>query len=159
MPTIKQEIVSAALCFTQTSLPYEEASFPASINTSEAKLVEQLFLDFSVQEVRQNEMNGFPIVEPWATEYLNSIRDGRYGDAVWARYHIAGEVHSGIIDGTNRTVLEMIEEDALGYKVGDPEVYHEALSFYANTNPADGHPGVIEIILRIGNQDVDTLRA
>ncbi|OOQ81612.1 hypothetical protein PEBR_42245 [Penicillium brasilianum] len=115
------------------------------MNTSSASLVEQLFLDFSVQGVRQNEMNGFPIVEPWATEYVNAIRDGRYGDAVWARYHIAGEVHGGIIDGTNRTVLEMIEEDALGYK--------------ANTNPADGHPDVIEIILRIENQDVDTLRA
>lgn len=91
--------------------------------------MEQLFLDFSVQGVHQNEMNAFPIVELWATQYVNAIRDGRYGDAVWARYHIAGEVHGGIIDGTNRTVLEMIEEDALGYKVGDLEVYHEALSF------------------------------
>ncbi|OOQ89665.1 hypothetical protein PEBR_07421 [Penicillium brasilianum] len=129
------------------------------MNTSDTKLVEQLFLDFSVQEVVQNETNGFPVVEPWATEYVNAIRDGRYGDAVWARYHIAGDVHSGIIDGTDRTVLEMIEEDALGYKVDDPEVYDEALSFYANTNPADGHPEVIEIILRIGDKNVDTLRA
>jgi hypothetical protein len=43
--------------------------------------------------------------------------------------------------------------------VGDPEVYDEALSFYANTNPADGHAEVIEIILRIGIKNVDTLRA
>lgn len=131
------------------------------MNTNETKLVEQLFLDFSIQAILQNETNGFLVVEPWASDYVNAIREGRYGDAVWARYHIAGDVDvcNGIIEGTDKTVLEMIEEDALGYKVGDPEVYDEALAFYASTKSADGHPEVIEIIMRIGRKDVEALRA
>ncbi|KAJ5389144.1 uncharacterized protein N7496_000212 [Penicillium cataractarum] len=131
------------------------------MNTSETKLVEQLFLDFSIQHILRNETNRFPIVEPWASDYVNAIREGRYGDAVWARYHIAGDVgvHDGIIEGTDKTVLEMIEEDALGYKVGDPDIYEEALAFYASTKPTDGHPEVIEIIMRIGRKDVRALRA
>jgi hypothetical protein len=106
-----------------------------------------------VQKVLQGDKNGFTIVEPWASEYVSAIRDGKFGDAVWARYHIAGDIHDGIIEGTEKTVLEMIEEDALGYKLGDPEVYAEAVSFYANTSSNDGHPEVIEIIMRIGNTD------
>jgi hypothetical protein len=129
------------------------------MNTQDTELVEQLFLDFSIQEVLQNETNGFPIVEPWASEYVNAIRDRRYGDAVWARYHIAGDVHGGIIEGTDKTVLEMIEEDALGYKVGDPGLYDGALSFYANTKSTDGHPEVIKIIMGIGSRDVTRIRA
>ncbi|CAI7593113.1 unnamed protein product [Penicillium glandicola] len=130
-----------------------------AMNTQDTEIVEQLFLEFSVQEVLQNETNGFPIVEPWASEYVNAIRDGRYGDDVWARYHIAGDVYGGIIEGTDKTVLEMIEEEALGYKVSDPEVYDVALSFYAKTKPTDGHPEVIEIIMRIGSQYVTAIRA
>jgi hypothetical protein len=129
------------------------------MNTQHTELVEQLFLEFSFQEVLQNETDGFPFVEPWASEYVNAIQDRRYGGAVWARYHIAGDVHGGVIEGTDKTVLEMIEEDALGYKVGDPEVYDVALSFYAKTKPTDGHPEVIEIIMRIGSQDVTAIRA
>jgi hypothetical protein len=84
--------------------------------------------------------------------------NGRLGDAVWARYHIAGDVHDGIIEGADKTVLEMIEGYALGYRVGDPDIYAEALSFYANST-GDGHPEVLEIITRIGNKDVAMLQA
>lgn len=129
------------------------------MNTNDTEIVEQLFLEFTVPQVLQNDTNGFPLVEPWASEYVNAIRDKRFGDAVWARYHIAGDVHDGIIEGTNKTALEMIEEDALGYKVGDPEIYAEALSFYANTSSTDGHPEVIETITRIGNKGVTRLQA
>ena len=64
-----------------------------------------------------------------------------------------------IIEGTNMTVLEMIEEDALGYRVSDPDIYAEALSFYEKTKSSDGHPEVIEILRRIGAQDVSGLQA
>ncbi|PLB55813.1 hypothetical protein P170DRAFT_433293 [Aspergillus steynii IBT 23096] len=100
---------------------------PVPIN--ETTLPEQLFLDFSIHKILHNDTNGFPITGPWSTEYVASIRTHRYGDAVWARYHIAGDVDSstGLIEGTNQTVLEMIEEDALGYRAGDPDLYAEAL--------------------------------
>ncbi|KAF3395951.1 hypothetical protein F1880_006835 [Penicillium rolfsii] len=127
--------------------------------SDDTKVVEQLFLEFTVRQVLENDTNGFPVVQPWASQYVSAIREGRYGDAVWARYHIAGDVVDGVIEGSDKTVLEMIEEDALGYKLGDPEVYAEALSFYAGTSSTDGHPEVIEIFLRIGNQDTTALQA
>jgi hypothetical protein len=76
---------------------------------------------------------------------------------MWARYHIAGDEHDGIIEGTDKTVLEMIEEDALGYKVDDPDVYAEALLFYAKST-TDEHPEVVEII-KCNNKDVTRLQA
>jgi hypothetical protein len=74
--------------------------FALALNVSSTKLVEQLFLDFSLPAVHQHDTNGFLIVEPWASEYLSGIRDRRYGDAVWDRYHIAGDVD-------NSTPLEL----------------------------------------------------
>ncbi|KAH7125823.1 hypothetical protein EDB81DRAFT_201278 [Dactylonectria macrodidyma] len=112
-----------------------------------AVLVEQLFLDISLNDVL-NKTSGLSLVEPWAGMYVDAVLDSRYGDAVWARYQIEGNVQNGIIDGSNLTVLESIEEDAMGYKVGAPEQYAEAQLLYADTNTTDGHPEVIEIILR-----------
>ncbi|KAI2730449.1 hypothetical protein CBS147332_2301 [Penicillium roqueforti] len=136
------------------------ANTQRAMSISETELVEQLFLDFTVQEVLQKDTRGFPIVEPWASEYVNAIRERRFGDAVWARYHIDGGVHDGIIEDTNKTVLQMIEEDALGYRVGDPDLYAEALSsVYERTSASDGHRDVIDLLTRIGNQDIKELRA
>ncbi|KAG7402871.1 hypothetical protein Forpe1208_v016914 [Fusarium oxysporum f. sp. rapae] len=116
--------------------------------------VEPLFLEFSIQEVLTN-TSWIPVVEPWASQYVSAVRDGRYGDAVWARYHIAGDVHDGIVGGTtNMTVLQSIEEDALGYKLNDPEDYAKAQKFYAKTSDRDGHKDVIEIILRPSSEGV-----
>ncbi|KAH7137010.1 hypothetical protein B0J13DRAFT_449859 [Dactylonectria estremocensis] len=112
-----------------------------------AVLVEQLFLDFSLNDVLSKPPR-VPAVEPWATMYVDAILDNRFGDAVWARYQICGTVQDGIIEGSNLTVLESIEEDAMGYRAGAPEQYAEAQSFYASTSSTDGHPEVIEIILR-----------
>ena len=130
------------------------------MSSTETEPVEQLFLDFSVQEVLQKDTRGFPIVEPWAIEYVSAIRECRFGDAAWARYHIDGSVHNGIIGDTNKTVLQMIEEDALGYRVGDPDLYAEALSSaYERTSASDGHRDVIDLLIRIGNQNIKELRA
>jgi hypothetical protein len=133
-----------------------------TMSTNETELPEQLFLDFSGQEIIRKETNGFPIKEPWASEYVDAIRNRRFGDAVWARYHLAGDVDSktGIIGDTNKTVLQMIEEDAVGYRTGESDLYAEALStVYKRTNDSDGHPEVIELLLRISKQSVRELRA
>lgn len=121
--------------------------------------MEQLFLEFTVQKAFQGDTNGFPIFEPWASEYVSAIPDGRYGVAVWAHYYIAGAVYDGIIEGIDKIVLERMEEDVLGYEVGDHEIYAEAVSFYANTSGKDGHPEVIEIIMRIDNTDTMAFQA
>ncbi|KAM6514102.1 hypothetical protein FALCPG4_015265 [Fusarium falciforme] len=89
--------------------------------------------------------------------YIQAIRVGRYGDAVWARYHIEGDVHDGIIGDTNMTVLEMIEEDATEYKVNAPEQYAEALAFYEKTSSADEHANVTDIISRVGHENITDL--
>ncbi|KAJ4251074.1 hypothetical protein NW762_011725 [Fusarium torreyae] len=123
------------------------------MSLSDTKAPEQLFLDLSVQEIL-DKSDGLPVIEPWATSYVSAVRDGRFGDAIWARYHIMGEVtNNGTIEGL--TVLESIEQDAVGYKKYSPDQFSEAVSFYANAETsADGHANVIEIILRINEEDV-----
>ncbi|KPM41815.1 hypothetical protein AK830_g4753 [Neonectria ditissima] len=119
----------------------------AALSISYTTLVEQLFLDITLNDVI-NKTSVLPVVEPWATMYVDAILDSRFGDAVWARYHIDGEVHNGTIDGSpGLTVLESIKEDAIGYRVNAPEQYFEARPFYEGTSRTDGHPDVIEIIL------------
>jgi hypothetical protein len=111
-------------------------------------LVEHLFLDVSLHDVITKR---WPVVEPWATMYVEAVREQRYGDAVWARYHMEGGVENGIIyspPNPNITVLESIKEDAIGYKISDPEWYAKALLFYARTSSSDGHPEVIDIIFQ-----------
>ncbi|KAI8710767.1 hypothetical protein NCS52_01536500 [Fusarium sp. LHS14.1] len=126
----------------------------SAASTGESVAIEPLFLEFSIQEVLNNN-SWIPVVEPWASQYVSAVRDGRYGDAVWARYHIAGDVHNGIVGGTtNMTVLQSIEEDALEYKMNDPEGYAEAQAFYARINDHDGHKEVIQIILHPSSEDV-----
>lgn len=121
-----------------------------TFNVDETELPEQLFLDLSIQGVL-NSPAGMELFEPWATEYVDAIREGRFGDAIWARYHISGDVENGIVGDTNLTVLQSIEEDAEGYKANAPEQYTEALSFYANTSNLDEHVDVMEVIWRIGS--------
>ncbi|KAK2923235.1 P-loop containing nucleoside triphosphate hydrolase [Fusarium oxysporum f. sp. vasinfectum] len=131
----------------------------AAASASEVEAIEPLFLEFSIQEVLTN-TSWIPVVEPWASQYVSAVRDGRYGDAVWARYHIAGDVHDGIVGGTtNMTVLQSIEEDALGYKLNDPEDYAKAQKFYAQTSDHDGHKDIIQTLSHIYNQDISHLEA
>ncbi|RSM11821.1 hypothetical protein CDV31_006589 [Fusarium ambrosium] len=124
-----------------------------AMSQSDMEGVEQCFLDISVDQVLH--YDGVPAVEPWATMYIDAIHDKRFGDAIWARYQIFGDVVDGLIDDGRLTVLESIEEDAVGYKKNAPEAFDEAVAFYKSvTNSADGHPEVIEIIMRIDKEDV-----
>ncbi|KAJ4191851.1 hypothetical protein NW767_010758 [Fusarium falciforme] len=122
------------------------------MSQSDMNAVEQCFLDISVDAVLH--YDGVPAVEPWATMYIDAIHEQRFGDAIWARYQIFGDVIDGIID-ERLTVLESIEEDAVGYKKNAPEAFDEAVAFYKSaSNNTDGHPEVIEIIMRIDQEDV-----
>ncbi|KAJ4138756.1 hypothetical protein NW768_002628 [Fusarium equiseti] len=114
------------------------------------KMVEQLFLDLPIDQVLRRE--GIQPIEPWATNYVNAIKDTRYGDAIWARYHMFGEVSNGMIEGL--TVIESITQDAMGYKKHAPEQYAEAVSFYKGNSSADGHTDVIEVIMRVDVEDL-----
>lgn len=110
--------------------------------------VEELFLDISIHEVLTQTMVTF--VEPWKTVYINSIREQRYGDAIWARYCIEGGVEDGLIIGQGPnpdiTVLDQIREDAVEAKTNEPALYAEALELYLMTSSTDGHPEVLKII-------------
>lgn len=122
-----------------------------AMTLSDAEPPEGLFLDISVHRVLHDV--GVPAVEPWATSYIDAVHDGRFGDAIWARYHIFGNVIDGMIE--QLTVLESITEDAMGYKKFAPEDYAAAVAFYTDRrNSADTHPEVIEIILRIDKEDL-----
>ncbi|KAG4258034.1 hypothetical protein FPRO03_02989 [Fusarium proliferatum] len=98
--------------------------------TDETSPVEQLFLDRSIHDVLTRK---WPAVEPWATMYVDAIREQRYGDAVWARYHIEGNVENGVIispsPSDNMPVLDSIREDAEEAKMNEPESYAKALQF------------------------------
>jgi hypothetical protein len=84
--------------------------------------------------------------------YINAIHEGRFGDAIWARYHITGDVIDGVIDG-RLTVLESIEEDAVGYKTTAPEEYADAVSFYrGRVSSSDGRVDVVDIIFRVDQE-------
>ncbi|KAL2673640.1 hypothetical protein Neosp_012083 [[Neocosmospora] mangrovei] len=122
------------------------------LSQSDMGLREQCFLDISVHDILY--YDGMPAVEPWATMYINGLHEQRFGDAIWARYQIFGDVEDGIIDG-RLTILEAIEEDAVGYKKNAPEAFDEAVAFYkSHSNSSDGHPEVIEIIMQIDREDV-----
>ncbi|KAM0328721.1 hypothetical protein ACHAQA_005134 [Verticillium albo-atrum] len=114
---------------------------------------EQHFLDLTIEEVLTNAV-GFPkIEEPWGSMYVDALREGRFGDAVWARYHMMVETVDDVIIGDevnpSVTVLESIKEDAAGYS-SDAELYAEAVAFYSNTSEADGHKDIVDLIISYG---------
>ncbi|KAJ5992990.1 hypothetical protein N7451_008714 [Penicillium sp. IBT 35674x] len=128
-------------------------------NLPENRLVEPLFLDYPIQAVL-NKCKRYEVVEPWGSLYVNAIREKRFGDAIWARYHICGDVENGLVGGSdNMTVLDVIKEDALGYRVGDPEGYAEALLFYAKSSSADGHADVLELLANLPESDIARVQA
>ncbi|KAM0332205.1 hypothetical protein ACHAQA_002480 [Verticillium albo-atrum] len=115
--------------------------------------VEPLFLDLTVEEVA-TKTSWIGVVEPWATMYVDAVNDRRYGDAVWARYHISGQVVDGVIpqlgpvEAKTKTVLEAIEEDALEYWEDNQDSYLKALQLYSQTKESDSHKDVIELLVR-----------
>ncbi|KAJ5734963.1 uncharacterized protein N7483_000088 [Penicillium malachiteum] len=118
----------------------------------EIEMPEELFLDLTINDVLDNAAD-MGLVEPWASMYVSAIREKRYGDAIWARYHILGDVQEGedgYIEGTEMTVHDRIEMDAAQKRVDDPDMYAECLEFYEDTSEADGHPEIAELITLIG---------
>ncbi|KAH6990151.1 hypothetical protein EDB80DRAFT_729579 [Ilyonectria destructans] len=144
--------LSELLIFTIVSLNF------TGVHAKYMKAVEQLFLDIPLYNILYN-TSTLPLVEPWASTYVDAIRNQNYGTAVWARYHIEGQVENGIMKGENITVLDSIKEDAVGYKVNAPEQYDEALLFYANASSADKHADVINTISNITLEDVADFQA
>jgi hypothetical protein len=130
-----------------------------SLTISPTSLVEQLFLDLSIQEVLTDTSN---FVDPWKGMYVDAINDGRYGDAIWARYHIYSDpepMPCACDPATQMPAMEQIKEDALAYRVNDPDIYFEALLFYATTSAADGHPDIIEVITNLSEEDIAEFKA
>ncbi|XEV01788.1 hypothetical protein FSHL1_007075 [Fusarium sambucinum] len=85
----------------------------ASVDHTESN--EPFFLDIPIKNVL-NKTGDLGLVEPWASRYLAAVQEIRFGDALWARYHIFGDIINDIFEDTNVTVLDRIEEDAGEYK-------------------------------------------
>lgn len=116
--------------------------------------LEGLFLDLVVAEVA-NRTAGMKTVEPWASMYCNAVSERRYGDAIYARYNIDGRSKNGTFLDTNHTVEEEIKIDAVNYYTGYPDVYAEALSFYANNSDTDTRPEIIEAIRQVASSSTE----
>ncbi|KAG4277127.1 hypothetical protein FPRO04_07425 [Fusarium proliferatum] len=48
---------------------------------------------------------------------------------------------------TNETILDIIKEDAAGYKINAPVQFTEAVAFYASNSSEDTHPDLIKAIV------------
>lgn len=104
------------------------------------------------------EQDGIQVEEPWGRLYINAIHEGRFGDAIWARYHMLGDVEDGKVEGEDMTVAESIKQDAIGYKQHDRKDFDKAVSFYKeHMNSGDGHPEVLEIIFGVDREDVSEI--
>lgn len=124
-------------------------------NNPDDKVVEQLFLDIPINHALRR-LPG--LVEAWVSKYVGAIRDRRFGDAIWARYHTFGNTGGEEIDSDD-AVLEEIKEDALGYRVADTEEYFKALSFYATTSASDRHRDVLEMLANLDQGEIADTRA
>ncbi|CAG7562043.1 unnamed protein product [Fusarium equiseti] len=130
-------------------------------DTNERDLVEQLFLDVSIYSV-VNSVDGIPSIEPWASQYVAALQERRFGDAIWARYHMMGEVENGIGADTNLTVRQSIEEDVAAddlaessddykYDPTDPgfiNALSEKFTFYCH----------LDLVRDEGSQELDTFQ-
>ncbi|RSL79434.1 hypothetical protein CDV31_017209 [Fusarium ambrosium] len=58
-----------------------QRSLDSATSTGESEAIEPFFLEFSIQEVLNNN-SWIPVVEPWASQYISAVRDSRYGDAI-----------------------------------------------------------------------------
>ncbi|PYH77033.1 hypothetical protein BO82DRAFT_358568 [Aspergillus uvarum CBS 121591] len=127
----------------------------------ESPLPEQLFLDIPVADVL-NKTARTRLVEPWASRYCTAISEKRYGDAIYARYHIDGRAKDGIYtdlrdkgDGPfeihETSVYDMILEDARELAQTCPDLYSDALLFYRESIPNDSRRDIIEGLFKIGS--------
>jgi hypothetical protein len=126
----------------------------------DSSLPEQLFLDLHVSDVLAIRL---PRVEPFESQYCTAITEERYGDAIYARYHIDGQAKDGIYTDLRdnggdsfilheTSVFDMIMEDARSYAEGYPDLYRDALLFYSSTSPNDTRRDIIEGLFKIGSK-------
>ncbi|KAL1853736.1 hypothetical protein Plec18167_005055 [Paecilomyces lecythidis] len=116
----------------------------------------RLFLDLSPEALQNDTTETF---EHWSGEYANALYDRRFGDAIWARYNLAGDVQNDTSKDARMAVFERIKEDALKYRISTPEQYTDALLLYGNTSVEDQHTDVIDMIKRIGRQNITETKA
>ncbi|KAJ5930687.1 hypothetical protein N7466_006180 [Penicillium verhagenii] len=122
----------------------------------ENPLPEQLFLDFRISDVLDSTKR-IPRTEPYASQYCTAISEHRYGDAIFARYHMDGRAENGICtntrDGCCETyqipVFDLIMEDARGYARECPGLYRNALRLFNSTSLDDGRRDIIEGLNRV----------
>ncbi|RKL16335.1 hypothetical protein BFJ70_g15086 [Fusarium oxysporum] len=114
-------------------------------------------LDISIGTVLEPN-NSLQLVEPWASEYVASIREARFGDPIWARYHMFGTIVDGFVEGSNQTVMEALEESAMEYRATVPDYYKYALSLYANTSSNDTHRDVLHLLVDVDLKEVRHLQ-
>ncbi|PYH77616.1 hypothetical protein BO82DRAFT_358121 [Aspergillus uvarum CBS 121591] len=121
---------------------------------------EPLFLDHSIASVRDSSIR-MPRVEPWATEYCTAIEEHRYGDAIWARYHMDGRATNegytntrmkddGTIEHDHVAVYDLIMEDARDYARESPEPFRQALAMYSHTDSMDNRKDILDGLMKIG---------
>ncbi|KAM0549560.1 hypothetical protein ACHAPJ_009376 [Fusarium lateritium] len=129
-----------------------------SLSLSDAQPVEILFLDIPVSDVVQR-AEYMQLVEPWATLYVDAIHEERFGDAIWARYHMFGGIEDGKLEGSGMTVVESITQDAVAYKQHNLEDYEKTVSvFQESSSQSDGHSDILEIVFRIYREDVSGIQ-
>ncbi|KAF5968183.1 hypothetical protein FCOIX_11554 [Fusarium coicis] len=58
-----------------------------------------------------------------------------------------GDVHDGITEDANDTILDIVKEDAGGYMANAPVQYADAVAFYASTSSDDTHSDLIKAIV------------
>jgi hypothetical protein len=127
----------------------------------ESSLPEQLFLDLPVADII-NKTARIRMVEPWTSRYCIAIAEKRYGDAIYARYHIDGRAKDGLYTDLRdngegpfelheSSVYDMIMEDAREAAQGSPGHYRDALLFYSKSSPNDNRRDIIEGLFKIGS--------
>ncbi|PYH31996.1 uncharacterized protein BO87DRAFT_461044 [Aspergillus neoniger CBS 115656] len=89
--------------------------------------------------------------------YVSAVRESRYGDAVWARYHMDGRAVGNIIEADNTTVTKELLDDATGYRLGNPELYNQVATRYNTTSSNDGHRELVDIIIGVLDEDLKAL--
>ncbi|KAJ5715223.1 uncharacterized protein N7483_012404 [Penicillium malachiteum] len=127
---------------------------------SSEPLPEPLFLDYRVSDLLDMTIR-MPRFEPWTSQYCTAITEKRYGDALWARYHMSPDAKDGVItdmrdlgndkfEAHETPVYDEIMMDAKGYAEGNPDTYRKALVFYSSTSPSDSHQDIIKGLFGVG---------
>ncbi|KAF4415411.1 hypothetical protein FACUT_13394 [Fusarium acutatum] len=93
-----------------------------------------LFLELSISEA-QSKRHEWGLVEPWISDYISALEENRYGDAIWARYQMFGGTANGThLEYPQWTVHDAIEEDAIGYRLRERDIWKHAMTFFANSS-------------------------